>query len=59
MSFKNLSDSINLSGSKSPTYLQSDRVKPKLSDVFITLHMNMLGFIPITRVEKESIRPDP
>jgi len=58
MSFNNLPDSINLCPAKSPTCFQSDRIKPKLGDVIITLHMNMLEFVPIACVEKESIRPD-
>jgi len=52
-------DSTNLPARKPSTPVQSDRVKPELCQLVLTLDMDMRGFITIPRIEEETIRPDP
>ena len=54
-----LVDSTNLRARKSSTSVQSDRVKPELCQVVLTLYMDMRWFIAIPCVEEETIWPDP
>ena len=42
-----------------PTSLQSDRIKPELGDLVLTLDVDVLRFIAIASVEEQSIRTYP
>jgi len=53
-----LVDSTNLPARKPSTPVQSDRVKPELCQLVLTLDMDMRGFIVISRIEEETIWPD-
>ena len=52
-------DSTNLPAREPSTPVQSDRVKPELCQFVLTLHVDMRGFIMISRIEEETIWPDP
>lgn len=38
--------------------LQSDRIKPKLGDLVISFNMNVLRFVPITRIKEKPVWPN-
>lgn len=52
-------DSTELCSSKATASLQPDRIEPELSDLVLTLNVNMLRFVAIARVEEQSIRAHP
>jgi hypothetical protein len=46
---------IQLRTGKTAALLQTDRIKPKLRNLFLSFDMHMKRFIPITRVKKEPV----
>jgi len=51
-------DAVDLAPSEASTTLQNYRVKPELGNTIISFHVNVSRFVPIARVEKESIWSD-
>ena len=58
VSVDKLLDTANFCSGKATTTLEPTRVKPELRYVIVALDVNMWGFIPIPRIEKETIWPD-
>lgn len=52
-------DATELCPSKPTASLQSDRIEPELSDLVLTLDVNMLRLVAIARVEEQSVRAYP
>ncbi len=46
-----------LNTAESPALLEPHRIKPEFRDVVVTLNVNMWGFVTVTRIEEEPIRP--
>lgn len=58
VSIDKLLNTANFRPRKTTATLQPTRVKPELRDVIVTLDVNMWGFIPIPRIEEETIWSD-
>jgi hypothetical protein len=52
-------DSTEFCPSKATASLQPDRIEPELSDLVLTLDVNMLRFVSIASVEEQSVRAYP
>lgn len=46
----------NLGARKTTAALQPNGIEPELCDFIVSLHMNVLWFVAVTRVEEEPVR---
>lgn len=49
----------NLDARKTTAALQPNGIKPELRNAVVSLHMNVLWFVAVTRIEEESVRARP
>jgi hypothetical protein len=52
-------DSAEFSGCKADAVLHTNWIEPKLGHGVVTLHVNVLRLLTVTRVEEKTIRTDP